>query len=114
WAIPDRPPNVKIVAVDGTLIANRGMTGGEAVGLHEMSPFIPQAVVAIEDRRFYSHWGVDPVGMARAMVENLSQGELSQGGSTITQQLAKNLYLKPDRTLERKSQEMLLALWMEQ
>jgi len=114
WAIPDRPPNVKIVAVDGTLIANRGMTGGEAVGLHEMSPFIPQAVVAIEDRRFYSHWGVDPVGMARAMVENLSQGELSQGGSTITQQLAKNLYLKPDRTLERKIQEMLLALWMEQ
>jgi len=114
WAIPDRPPNVKIVAVDGTLIANRGMTGGEAIGLHEMSPFIPQAVIAIEDRRFYSHWGVDPTGLARAMAENLVQGELSQGGSTITQQLAKNLYLKPDRTLERKIQEMLLALWMEQ
>ncbi|WP_011583294.1 MULTISPECIES: transglycosylase domain-containing protein [Chelativorans] len=114
WVIPDRPPNVKIVAVDGTLIANRGMTGGEAIGLHEMSPFIPQAVIAIEDRRFYSHWGVDPMGMARAMVANLLEGELSQGGSTITQQLAKNLYLKPDRTLERKVQEMLLALWMEQ
>ncbi len=114
WSIPDRPPNVKILAADGTVIANRGMTGGEAIGLQEMSPHIPQAVIAIEDRRFYSHWGVDPVGIGRAMVENLMQGELSQGGSTITQQLAKNLYLKPDRTLERKVQEMLLAIWMEQ
>ncbi|WEX09323.1 transglycosylase domain-containing protein [Chelativorans sp. AA-79] len=114
WAIPDRPPNVKILAVDGSLIANRGMTGGEAIGLHEMSPYIPQAVIAIEDRRFYSHWGVDPIGLARAMAENVVQGELSQGGSTITQQLAKNLYLKPDRTIERKVQEMLLAIWLEQ
>ena len=64
WAVPDRPPNVKIVAVDGKLVANRGMTGGEAVGLHEMSPYIPMAVIAIEDRRFYSHVGVDPIGLA--------------------------------------------------
>ena len=69
WSIPDRSPNVKIVSVDGTLLANRGMTGGEAVGLHEMSPYIPQAVMAIEDRRFYSHFGVDPVGLARAMID---------------------------------------------
>jgi penicillin-binding protein 1A len=114
WAIPDRPPNVKIVSVDGQLIANRGTTGGEALGLHEMSPYIPQAVMAIEDRRFYSHWGVDPLGLARAMVENLMRGRLSQGGSTLTQQLAKNLFLKPERTLERKVQEVLLALWLEQ
>ncbi|MEC9245319.1 MAG: transglycosylase domain-containing protein, partial [Pseudomonadota bacterium] len=71
WEIPDRPPNVKIVSADGDMIANRGMTGGEAVGLHEMSPHIPQAVIAIEDRRFYSHFGVDPIGLARAMSENL-------------------------------------------
>jgi len=113
WAIPDRPPNVKILSVDGQLIANRGLTGGEAVGLHEMSPYIPEAVMAIEDRRFYSHWGVDPIGLARAMVENLVEGRLTQGGSTITQQLAKNLFLKPDRTIERKVQEVLLALWLE-
>ncbi|QDZ01870.1 penicillin-binding protein [Nitratireductor mangrovi] len=113
WSVPDRPPNVKILAVDGDLIANRGMTGGEAVGLHEMSPYIPQAVIAIEDRRFYSHFGVDPLGLARAMFANIVEGRLVQGGSTLTQQLAKNLFLEPDRTIERKVQEVLLALWLE-
>jgi penicillin-binding protein 1A len=113
WAIPDRPPNVKMVSVDGKLIANRGMTGGEAIGLHEMSAYIPQAVLAIEDRRFYSHVGVDPVGLTRAAFNNLTDGRFSQGGSTLTQQLAKNLFLKPERTVERKVQEVLLALWLE-
>ncbi|WP_421916267.1 transglycosylase domain-containing protein [Mesorhizobium sp.] len=113
WSIPDRAPNIKIVAVDGKLLANRGMSGGEAVGLHEMSPYIPEAVIAIEDRRFYSHFGVDPIGLSRAMVTNLLGGHFSQGGSTLTQQLAKNLFLTPDRTLERKVQEVLLALWLE-
>jgi penicillin-binding protein 1A len=114
WSIPDRSPNIKIVSADGRLLANRGMTGGESVGLHEMSPYIPQAVMAIEDRRFYSHFGVDPIGLARAMSTNLMHGRFTQGGSTLTQQLAKNLFLKPDRTLERKVQEVLLALWLEQ
>ena len=113
WSIPDRPPNVRIVSADGRLVANRGMSGGEAIGLHEMSPFIPQAVMAIEDRRFYSHFGIDPIGLARAMAENVVKGRLTQGGSTITQQLAKNLFLEPDRTIERKVQEVLLALWLE-
>jgi penicillin-binding protein 1A len=113
WAIPDRAPNIKIVSADGQLVANRGMSGGEAVGLHEMSPYIPEAVIAIEDRRFYSHFGVDPIGLARAMVTNVLGGRFSQGGSTLTQQLAKNLFLKPDRTLERKVQEVLLAFWLE-
>jgi penicillin-binding protein 1A len=113
WAIPERAPNIKIVSVDGQLIANRGMSGGEAVGLSGMSPYIPQAVIAIEDRRFYSHFGIDPIGLARAMVTNVMSGRFSQGGSTLTQQLAKNLFLKPDRTLERKVQEVLLALWLE-
>jgi penicillin-binding protein 1A len=113
WSIPDRAPNIKIVSVDGGLIANRGASGGEAVSLHEMSPYIPEAVVAIEDRRFYSHFCVDPIGLARAMATNLIGGHFSQGGSTLTQQLAKNLFLTPDRTLERKVQEVLLALWLE-
>ncbi|TPN79387.1 penicillin-binding protein [Mesorhizobium sp. CU2] len=113
WSVPDRAPNIKIVDVDGNLIANRGASGGEAVSLHEMSPYIPEAVVAIEDRRFYSHFGVDPIGLSRAMVTNLLGGHFSQGGSTLTQQLAKNLFLTPDRTLERKVQEVLLALWLE-
>lgn len=113
WAIPDRPPNVKIVDVNGNLIANRGTTGGEAIGLHDMSPYIPQAVIAIEDRRFYSHFGIDPVGLARAVVTNVLRGRMVQGGSTITQQLAKNLFLTPERTLERKVQEVMLALWLE-
>lgn len=113
WAIPDRPPNVKIVSVNGSLLANRGMTGGEAIGLHQMSPYVPQAVIAIEDRRFYSHFGLDPIGLARAMATNLIKQRFVQGGSTLTQQLAKNLFLKPDRTLERKVQEVLLAFWIE-
>jgi penicillin-binding protein 1A len=79
-----------------------------------MSPYLPEAVVAIEDRRFYSHFGVDPIGFTRAMVANVMSGRLVQGGSTITQQLAKNLFLTPDRTIERKVQEVMLALWLEQ
>ncbi|MCD1633135.1 penicillin-binding protein [Martelella mediterranea] len=113
WAVPDRAPNVKIVATDGSLIANRGATGGEALSLDEMSPFIPMAVVAIEDRRFYSHFGVDPVGIARAMITNLQHRGLVQGGSTLTQQLAKNVLLSHAQTLERKVQEALMALWLE-
>ncbi len=88
WSIPDRAPNIKMVSVDGRLLANRGMTGGEAIGLHEMSPYIPQAVMAIEDRRFYSHFGIDPIGLARAMATNVMHGRFTQGGSTLTQQLA--------------------------
>lgn len=113
WVIPDRAPNVRIVAADGSLLANRGVNGGEAMDLREMSPYIPQAVVAIEDRRFYSHFGFDPVGFARAMGRNVMAGRMVQGGSTLTQQLAKNLFLSPERTLERKVQEVLLALWLE-
>ena len=113
WAVPDRAPNVKIVATDGSLIANRGATGGEALSINEMSPYIPMAVVAIEDRRFYSHFGVDPIGITRAMITNVVRGGMVQGGSTLTQQLAKNVLLSHARTLERKVQEALMALWLE-
>lgn len=114
WTIPERPPNLKIVAVDGSVLANRGTTGGEALALEDMSPYLPQAVMAIEDRRFYSHFGIDPLGLGRAILTNIMSGRTVQGGSTLTQQLAKNLFLSPDRTIERKIQEVLLAFWLEQ
>ena len=113
WAIPKRPPNAKIVSTNGILIANRGITGGAAMRLDEMSPYIPMAVIAVEDRRYKSHFGFDPIGFTRAMVRNVMAGRLVEGGSTITQQLAKNLFLKPSRTLERKVQELIIALWLE-
>ena len=113
WAIPQRPPNARIVSTDGTLIANRGVTGGAAMRLDEMSPYIPMAVIAVEDRRYKSHFGFDPIGFTRAMVRNIAARRLVEGGSTITQQLAKNLFLKPSRTLERKVQELIIALWLE-
>ena len=113
WAIPERPPNAKIVSTNGTLIANRGVTGGAAMRLNQMSPYIPMAVIAVEDRRYQSHFGFDPIGFSRAMFRNIRAGRLVEGGSTITQQLAKNLFLKPSRTLERKVQELVISFWLE-
>jgi penicillin-binding protein 1A len=113
WTIPQRPPSVRIVDRAGVLVADRGITGGEAVRLSDMSPYIPMAVIAIEDRRFKQHFGIDPIGLARAFAVNLVSGRLQQGGSTLTQQLAKNLFLEPDRTVGRKIQEAVLALWLE-
>ncbi|NDW05211.1 transglycosylase domain-containing protein [Jiella pacifica] len=113
WEIPARPPNVKIVSVNGELLANRGLTGGKEVSLDEMSPYIPEAVIAIEDRRFYDHFGVDPLGIVRAFVENWQAGSTVQGGSTLTQQLAKNIFLNPEQTIQRKIQEAILSVWLE-
>ena len=112
-AVPKRPPNIAILASDGSLLANRGETGGRVVGIKELPPYLPRAFVAIEDRRFYSHWGVDPVGIARAVAQNITRRGVSQGGSTLTQQLAKNLFLTPERSASRKIQEAILALWLE-
>jgi len=113
WTVPERPPNVRILAEDGSLIANRGLTGGKALRLEDMSPYIPQAVIAVEDRRFHAHWGFDVIGFTRAMVRNIMQKRLREGGSTLTQQLAKNLFLTSDRTFGRKIQELILAFWLE-
>ncbi len=113
WVVPDRPPNMKIMAADGTFLANRGVTGGKELRLSEMAPAIPQAVIAIEDHRFHTHWGFDPVGFARAMAVNLTTGRMRQGGSTLTQQLAKNLFLTAERNIPRKIQELILAFWLE-
>jgi penicillin-binding protein 1A len=113
WAVPQRPPNVRILAVDGSLVANRGDTGGEAVRFEQLPDYLPNAVIAIEDRRFYSHFGLDPIGLARAMVVNVKAGRIVEGGSTLTQQLAKNLFLNPERTFSRKMQELVMAFWLE-
>ena len=111
-SVPKRPPNIAILAEDGTLLANRGDTGGAAVRLADLPPYLPKAFVAIEDRRFYSHWGVDPIGILRALTRNAAGGAM-QGGSTLTQQLAKNLFLTQERTLSRKIEEAILAVWLE-
>ncbi len=112
-SVPKRPPNVAILASDGTLLANRGETGGRSVSIKELPPHLPRAFVAIEDRRFYGHFGIDPLGIARAAFRNLTSRGVSQGGSTLTQQLAKNLFLTQERTASRKIQEAILALWLE-
>ena len=112
-AVPKRPPNIAIMAQDGTLLANRGDTGGAAVKIGELPPYLPKAFVAIEDRRFYSHFGIDPVGIARAIFSNVVMHRFMQGGSTLTQQLAKNIFLTQERTLSRKIQEAILAVWLE-
>jgi penicillin-binding protein 1A len=111
--IPKRPPSVLILGLNGTTLATRGDMGGAAVPLAELPDYVPKAFVAIEDRRFYSHHGVDPLGIARAVVADILRRGASQGGSTITQQLAKNLFLTQERTITRKLQEVVLALWLE-
>jgi penicillin-binding protein 1A len=111
--IPNRPPTVEVVAMDGRLLVSRGEMSGTDVPLKNLPDFVPKAFVAIEDRRFFSHSGVDPFGLARAAVANLARRGVAQGGSTITQQLAKNLFLTHERTVWRKLQEVVLALWLE-
>jgi penicillin-binding protein 1A len=105
--------DVTLNDVRGRQIARRGITQGAVVRAGELPPHVGKAFIAIEDRRFYSHYGIDPVGLARAMATNISHGGFVQGGSTITQQLAKNLFLQPDRNLRRKVAEALLAMRLE-
>lgn len=109
-----RRPSVTLTAADGRMIATSGDLYGETLRLAEMPRHLPAAVIAIEDRRFRQHFGLDLFGLARAAWVNLTRGQVAQGGSTITQQLAKNLFLTPERSLRRKVQEALLALWLEQ
>src|SRR6266849_5760656 len=111
--IPNRPPTIQITGFDGSVLATRGEMAGANVALKDLPPYLPKAFIAIEDRRFYAHYGVDPVGIARAAVANILHRGVSQGGSTLTQQLAKNLFLTQERTLQRKLQEVELAFWLE-
>jgi len=111
--VAERRPSVTILAEDGSTIASFGDLFGRPLSLKEMSPFLPKAVIATEDRRFYHHFGIDPVGLVRAALTDLRARQIVQGGSTITQQLAKILFLSPERSLARKIRETLLALWLE-
>lgn len=105
---------VVLEARDGTVFARYGDLHGDTLAVKDLPPHLIQAFLAVEDRRFYHHMGIDVWGLLRAMVRNAMAHHTVQGGSTITQQLAKNLFLGPERTFRRKVQEALLALWLEQ
>jgi penicillin-binding protein 1A len=109
-----RKPIVTVLAADSSVIARYGEVHGDAVRVRDLPPYLPRAFLAIEDRRFYEHPGIDIVGIIRAGLRNFTAGGIREGGSTITQQLAKNLFLTRERTFRRKIQETLLALWLEQ
>ncbi len=112
WRVK-KSPGITVLAADGGLLAQHGAFNGALIGIAQMPPHLPRAVIATEDRRFYKHFGMDLIGFMRAMAANFRAGRLVQGGSTITQQLAKNLFLTPERTVLRKARELLLALWLE-
>ena len=109
---PISPPQLTLLAADGTPIARNGAIVDTPVKAAELPDHVKQAFIAIEDRRFYQHWGVDPWGIARAAWTNLTTGT-TQGGSTITQQLAKFTFLSPEQNLTRKAREALIAFWLE-
>lgn len=104
---------VTVLDAEGQEIGSRGGSTAPIVPLAELPAYLVKAFIATEDRRFYSHWGVDPRGILRAAWVNLRSGSVVEGGSTITQQLAKNLYLDSDRTFWRKAQEAIIAFWLE-
>jgi penicillin-binding protein 1A len=110
---PVAAPSITILSAEGEPIARRGAIIGEPVDVMALPPHVGQAFLAIEDRRFFRHVGIDPWGIGRAMWRNLRSGRVREGGSTISQQLAKTSFLSPDRTAIRKAQEALIALWLE-
>ncbi len=121
WGMPspdavwtaDNAPSITFYDRNGTVILREGAQNAPPVDLDTLPAFVPQAFIAIEDRRFYQHFGIDVGGTLRAMIENLRSGHVVQGGSTLTQQLAKNLFLNNERTFRRKFQEIALAIWLE-
>ena len=114
-----RKPSVVVQSFDGTVIATYGDLYEDVVRVQDLPPYVPQALMAVEDRRFYSHFGVDFIGLIRAAYENYRAKRVVQGGSTLTQQLAKNIlftegsFSVDDRSYKRKVQEVLLAVWLE-
>ena len=110
---PLEDPAMLLVSAEGRPIARRGAIKDRPVTIAELDPLTPAAFIAIEDRRFRRHWGVDPRAIGRAMVANVQSGGVRQGGSTITQQLAKTSFLSSDRSLKRKAQEVIIAFWLE-
>lgn len=107
-------PKVTLLAADGSPITMQGVAQGAPVRLADLPGHVPNAVLAVEDRNFYHHFGANPVSIVRALIVNANEGKVRQGGSTITQQLAKNIFLTGERTMKRKIQELMLAVWLEQ
>ena len=112
WRV-DSKAELSIYSADDELIARRGRRGGQPLRYEDLPADLIAAVTAIEDRRFFDHIGLDPRGLMRAVVANVRAGRTVQGGSTLTQQLAKNVFLTPERSFKRKAQELLLAFWLE-
>jgi penicillin-binding protein 1A len=110
---PAEKPSLVIVDSGGRAIARRGDYKEEPVEIARLPKYVPAALIAIEDRRFYDHIGIDPRGIARALTRNVQAGGVTQGGSTLTQQLAKTSFLSADRSIKRKLQEVIIALWLE-
>lgn len=104
---------VKFLDANGTEIGKRGINQDDAVPLEEIPDHMIKATLATEDRRFFEHFGVDVFGTLRAFIENVRANDVVQGGSSLTQQLAKNLFLSSERSLQRKIKEAFLALWLE-
>jgi penicillin-binding protein 1A len=109
-----RRPSLTLESRDGQVYATFGDVVGDPLRLADMPAYLPAAVVAVEDHRFWNEPGIDPIGLARAAVTNLLRGHVVQGGSTITQQVAKNLFLSNARTFKRKVQELMLTFWLTQ
>ena len=112
-ALTPRRPAVVVEAADGSIIATTGDLHGGYVRFEDLSPHLVNALLATEDRGFYSHFGIAPMSVLRAAWVNLRAGRVRQGASTVTQQVAKNLFLTQERTIHRKVQELLLAFWLE-
>ena len=110
---PAQKPALVLTDSGGRPIARRGDYKEAPVDIAKLPKYVPAALIAIEDRRFYSHWGVDPRGIARALTRNIAAGGVTQGGSTLTQQLAKTSFLSADRSITRKLQEVIIAFWLE-
>ena len=108
-----RRPSLTLADRTGHIFASFGDVVGEPLHLSDLPPYVPAAVVSVEDRRFWHHSGIDLIGLARAAWTDLTARRVIQGGSTITQQVAKTLFLSNARTLRRKVQELLLTLWLE-
>jgi len=111
---PNRPVSVQIVDRYGRDVLVRGASSAPRVKLGTLPAHVPGAIIATEDKRYKTHVGLDPIGLARAMVTNIKAGHYVEGGSTITQQLTKNVFLTPEKTLKRKAQEMMISVWLEQ
>ncbi len=110
---PLKNPSLVLLDASGHPIARRGDYKEAPVTIAELPKYVPAAIISIEDRRFYHHWGIDPQGIARALLRNTEAGGVAQGGSTLTQQLAKTSFLSGERTIKRKLQEVIIAFYLE-